>query len=307
MNSNGHQRTLQPVLSSLAYSVCSLAMTMLNKSIFAIYAFPDPALLIFLQNVWTVIGLLVGRRLGWFNFELPTLRRLIQVVPLNLCFLGMLISGSYALAELSVPMVSVLKNLSLVITLVVEARLFGQPISPLVALSVSLMLFSPLLAAKNDLAFSRAGYLWQTLNILLSSLYPLWARRLTADNSSLIGLMFANNLLGTLILSFYVPFANRDWLYLSWPQAPVLLSTLSVGFSLSFVSFWCIDSTSATTYSVVGSLNKIPLTLAANWLFGSSLTNLGMAGVAVGLASGVTYTWAKAKAATGKKQPRLEV
>ncbi len=40
-----------------------------------------------------------------------------------------------------------------------------------------------------------------------------------------------------------------------------------VGILLSFSSLWCVSSTSATTYAIVGTLNKVPVTVLGAVIF----------------------------------------
>lgn len=46
-----------------------------------------------------------------------------------------------------------------------------------------------------------------------------------------------------------------------------------VGFVLNLASLWCNQSVSATTYAVVGAMNKIPLLLLGTVLFTSVITS----------------------------------
>ena len=54
----------------------------------------------------------------------------------------------------------------------------------------------------------------------------------------------------------------------------IALNTLtgSVGFLLNFAQLWCIGATSATTYAIVGSLNKIPITVVGHMIFKTKIT-----------------------------------
>jgi len=73
----------------------------------------------------------------------------------------------------------------------------------------------------------------------------------------------------------------------------------SVG--ISFASFWTVRSTSPTTYSVVGSLNKIPLTVLGVVVFKTKLNLLGGVSIMIGLSGGIVYSlvkhfeWSKSK------------
>ena len=48
--------------------------------------------------------------------------------------------------------------------------------------------------------------------------------------------------------------------------------TGSVGFFLNFAQLWCVGATSATTYAIIGSLNKIPITIFGHFIFKTAIT-----------------------------------
>lgn len=78
---------------------------------------------------------------------------------------------------------------------------------------------------------------------------------------------------------------------------PVFLTVAAlscvVGFSISYAALWFLSTTTPTTYSLVGSLNKIPVAIVGIVLFRAptSATNIGS--IAVGLLAGVLFVRAK--------------
>lgn len=70
-----------------------------------------------------------------------------------------------------------------------------------------------------------------------------------------------------------------------------------VSFSVSYCSLWFLSGSTPTTYSLVGSLNKVPITVLGLLLFEDR--NAGnpynLASVAVGLAAGVVFVFAKTR------------
>ncbi len=47
----------------------------------------------------------------------------------------------------------------------------------------------------------------------------------------------------------------------------LILFSGALGVFLSFATLWCVGSTSATTYAVVGTLNKVPTTILGVLIF----------------------------------------
>ena len=75
----------------------------------------------------------------------------------------------------------------------------------------------------------------------------------------------------------------------------VLLNTLAglFGCFLNFASLWCLSTNSATTYAIVGSVNKVPITVLGILFFGAKLTNEGLVFVCMAMAGGALYSYSK--------------
>ena len=81
----------------------------------------------------------------------------------------------------------------------------------------------------------------------------------------------------------------------------IFLSGIS-GILISVSSFWSVKATSPTTYSMVGTLNKIPLTILGFLLFDSPVSRLGGISIFICLLGGFLFTYAKQKARAMKEQ-----
>jgi GDP-mannose transporter len=54
-----------------------------------------------------------------------------------------------------------------------------------------------------------------------------------------------------------------------------------------------VGATSATTYAIVGTLNKIPVTVIGYFVFNAKISNEGLIFVALASAGGLLYGYAK--------------
>ena len=72
----------------------------------------------------------------------------------------------------------------------------------------------------------------------------------------------------------------------------ILLSGLSSVF-ISYTSAWCVRTTSSTTYSMVGALNKLPIALSGLIFFDAPRTVASVSAIGVGFVSGLVYAGAK--------------
>ncbi|KJE88912.1 hypothetical protein CAOG_00485 [Capsaspora owczarzaki ATCC 30864] len=66
-----------------------------------------------------------------------------------------------------------------------------------------------------------------------------------------------------------------------------------VGTGIGLSAFWLINVTSPTTFSIVGSLNKVPLVIFSAVLFNVPMSFANTMSVMFGIASGMMFTYAK--------------
>ncbi|KAG5175046.1 hypothetical protein JKP88DRAFT_351682 [Tribonema minus] len=86
----------------------------------------------------------------------------------------------------------------------------------------------------------------------------------------------------------------------------------AAGFCLNFASLWCVGATSATTYAIVGSVNKVPMMVLGWMLFKSPIVPMMVLGwmlfkspitaqsalyMTISLTGGFMYSWAKVRQA----------
>lgn len=169
-----------------------------------------------------------------------------------------------------------------------------------------------------------AGYVWMLINCLCTSSYVLGMRKrikLTNfkdfdsmwfflscfkifANVTFSPAMFYNNLLSIpvlIVLTLLVedwssanlarnfPEANRDGIFFA-----MVLSGASSVF-ISYTSAWCVRTTSSTTYSMVGALNKLPIAVSGLVFFDAPVTFPSVSAIGVGFVSGIVYAVAKIK------------
>ncbi|KAL9238706.1 hypothetical protein vseg_013093 [Gypsophila vaccaria] len=296
-----------PLLSGAAYCVSSCSMILLNKVVLSTYNFNAGISLMLYQNLIStviVVALSVCRgvsveKLSW---------KLIRVwLPVNLIFVGMLVSGMYSLKYINIAMVTILKNMTNILTAIGEYYLFRRRQNQKVWTAMFLMIISAISGGITDLAFNSTGYAWQFINCVLTASYSLTlrmvmdkAKQVTKSGSlNEVSMVLLNNSLSLpfavfLILVFdewsYVKNAEVTGLPMFWAAAT--LSGL-LGLAISFTSMWFLGQTGPTTYSLVGSLNKIPISLAGLLLFNVPINLPSLFSILFGLFAGVFFARAK--------------
>ncbi|KAJ6908308.1 GDP-mannose transporter GONST1-like isoform X1 [Populus alba x Populus x berolinensis] len=297
----------EALLSGLAYCISSCSMILVNKYVLSSYDFNAGISLMLYQNFISVIIVSTLSFLGVISTE-PLTWRLIKVwLPVNFIFVGMLVTSMFSLKYINVAMVTILKNVTNVITAVGEMYLFQKDHDSRVWAALFLMIISAISGGITDLSFHAVGYAWQIVNCFLTASYSLTLRRVMdtakhvtkSGNLNEFSMVMLNNTL-SLPLGLILIFVFNEVDYLS--RTPLLrlptfwfVVTLSgfLGLAISFTSMWFLHQTGATTYSLVGSLNKIPLSVAGILLFHVPTSLQNSASILFGLLAGVFFARAK--------------
>ncbi|MCL7042032.1 hypothetical protein MKW94_019343 [Papaver nudicaule] len=297
----------QALLSGLAYCISSCSMILINKCVLSSYDFNAGISLMLYQNLVSVVIVSTLSFFGLISTE-PLTWKLVRVwLPVNFIFVGMLITSLFSLKYINVAMVTVLKNVTNVITALGEMYLFKKSHDSRVWAALFLMIVSAVSGGVTDISFHAVGYTWQILNCFLTASYSLTLRRVMdtakqvtkSGNLNEFTMVLLNNTLSLplgLLLIFL--FNEVDYLFdtplLRMPTFWLVMTSSGVlGLAISFTSMWFLHQTGATTYSLVGSLNKIPLSVAGILLFNVPTSFQNFTSILFGLLAGVFFARAK--------------
>jgi len=226
----------------------------------------------------------------------------------NLIFVGMIGSSFFALKEVGVGMVTVWKNLSNFVTAVGDVAIYKKSYTWGVWGVLFLMLGSAFVGASTDSKFSWGGYSWQVANCMFTSAYALYLRSVmdkvsehTTNKQKMdeYSMVYYNNLLSLLPILGLIFAFNEHKVVLSQPalmdSAFLVVSLLGgiIGFAISFSSLWFLSQTTATIYSLVGALNKIPVAVLGIIAFNESTNPNNLASIVIGLGAGVLFVRVK--------------
>eukprot|EP00249_Psilotum_nudum_P013022 c24109_g1_i1 orf=563-1762(-) len=297
----------QALYSGLAYCLSSCSMILLNKVVLSGYRLEAGIFLMFYQNLVSVLIVYILSLCGTINIE-PITGKLVRTwLPVNVIFVGMLVSSMYSLKYMNVAMVTILKNITNLITAVGELYLFNKRHNKKVWGSLFLMVLSAVCGGITDLSFHRLGYSWQIMNCFLTAAYSLALRKVmdlakqatksgTLNEFSMV--LLNNSLSLPLGFALMLIFNEAEFLYNSPAiRLPMFwaVSTMSglLGLAISFTSMWFLHQTGPTTYSLVGSLNKIPLSIAGILIFKVPTSVSNLLSIFFGLFAGVLFARAK--------------
>eukprot|EP00756_Hemistasia_phaeocysticola_P012056 Hpha_TRINITY_DN15170_c3_g13::TRINITY_DN15170_c3_g13_i1::g.129086::m.129086/K15356/VRG4, GONST1; GDP-mannose transporter len=291
--------------SVAVYVVCSISMVLLNKLVTSPqkHGFNFPMMLIFFQNFAATVTIVLAKAVGVVDYPGLTWKYVQKWIPLTFIFTGMLVTSLMSLRTMSVAIVTLIKAFAVICTAIGDHILFEHPLTRLMVLSFVLMYAGSCLGGGSDAWVTAEGLLFSVLNVVFTSGYQLYMKGLLNDVQKVLGRwgpVFYNNLLSLPILvgptlatmhgdgGWLVALNTADWWAKVWICAMCLLSPF-----MTMSTFWCISATSPTTYSVVGGMNKIPLSFLGMALFNQWPNVAGFVGIVVGVSGGFVYIWAR--------------
>jgi len=196
------------------YCASGTALTLANK--LAVKRFPYPNLILIIQNSIAVATLALGSctvpatigQMPRLSFSLVRLW-----VPLTVTFSLMLASSLLALQEVSAVTLIVIRNLNSLSVAALEFACLGTVLPWQTVGSLLGILGGAVMYSLHDITFSFIGYSWLFLNLLSTSAYQVWVKRVVASDTGkkigALGMSYVNNLLSLPVL-FAVALANRE-------------------------------------------------------------------------------------------------
>jgi len=120
------------------------------------------------------------------------------MAPLVIISLINVVSGLGGTQKISLPMFTALRRFSILMTMLLEAYVFGTSPSSAVKMSVFLMIFGALVAALSDLTFDTVGYSMIFLSDLFTALNGVVMKRMLTACPAVnkMAVLFYNSLFG---------------------------------------------------------------------------------------------------------------
>jgi len=322
--------TSAAVYPILCYCFASILMTVVNKFVVSGANFSMNFLLLCIQSTVCVACVLTVKVAGVISFREFSTQDAKTWFPISFLLVSVIYTGSKSLQYLSIPVYTIFKNLTIILIAYGEVLWFGGRVTALTFVSFIFMVVSSVIAAWSDVSTAltgslpavstgvslstlqnlagavrvlNAGYFWMLVNCLTSAAYVLAMRKkIKSTGFSDWDSMFYNNLLSIPVLAVFSLIAE-DWssanLTRNFPPETRHLLLMAIAFSgaaavgISYTTAWCVRTTSSTTYSMVGALNKLPVAASGMLFFGDPVTLGSVSAVGVGFFAGVVYAVAK--------------
>ncbi|KAG0440514.1 putative GDP-mannose transporter 2 [Dictyocoela muelleri] len=223
-----------------------------------------------------------------YNFDDNFKRRLKSFFLWNMTSLFLVImiySSLESFKNLEISTFIMLKNFSIITTAFLELYIFNKKIGLNNFFAFILIIIgSTNLHPSNSLK----GYFYVLTNILSTSLFTISMRYivLTEKTTDIDSLMISQTLTIPYLLILSV-FFDHEYKMISINM--LLLSCIAV-FLVAYSSIWCMRVLSSTSYCVVGSLNKLLLSLSGILFFDETISLLKFFSIVCGSFSGLLYS-----------------
>lgn len=302
----------QAVLACLLCSFCSVSMVLVNKSLTSSYSHLLSGdlnfLLVVFQNIVAVVAVSFAKYMSWVDYPSFSLHIARQWAPVNVLFCIMLFSAMTSFQLNNIPMVMMFKSITNILIAAGDKYFFGMDFEFLVMVSFGIMFLGAVAAAVNDIHVTVVGLFWMVTNCVSTAGYVLSTKfSMKKMKLSKFGMVFYNNMLCMVFLLPVIMMNGEISLFLNTPAIHTFdyfwknVFAGLVGFALNFANLNCVSQAGLSAYALVSSLNKIPTSILGWILFGAEITGKTWFFIAVSMAGGFLYSYAKLSASMKKK------
>jgi len=281
----------------IAYMLCSSTMLIMNKA--AVHSFPFSSFLLSLQTAFSAVVIFFAGRAGYLKVDALEAEKIKAYAYVVVVFIFNIYTNMKALEYSNVETVIVFQTLTSLVIAYGDYKLLssGRP-SAKVVLSLGIIVSGAICYMLSDSSFSVEAYTWVFLYFCAKTTEMLYVKHIidTVPMTSW-GRSFYNNLLAALPL-FVFAVANGEMAKLSEFYADgdltvsvavkIFLSCV-IGIGISISGFMCREAISATSFSVVGNMNKVLTVFINFFIWDKRASPAGLASLFICLVGGAYY------------------
>jgi len=313
---------LEVVLSIVSYSLCSASLVLVNKLI--LHQLPYPSLVISFQLL-AAIGIIYGLSLsGIVECDPLRWKYILPYLAYTVAFSLGVLCNMKSLQYSNVETVIVFRALAPCIVAILDSLFLGREFpSTRSWLGLSVIVMGAFGYALTDPQFENQGYsayFWPTLYCAIISFEMAYGKKIikSVDLKTMWGPVLYTNLLGFPPMMLFAQMGNeynRFWEDL-WireearlPPGSMLLLIIGclIGTGIGYTSWWCRDKVSATSFTLIGVLNKCMTVLFNLLMWENHAPPLGIASLALCLVGGLLYRQAPMRALQSRSASRHDM
>uniref|UniRef100_A0A3Q2TK18 UDP-N-acetylglucosamine/UDP-glucose/GDP-mannose transporter n=1 Tax=Fundulus heteroclitus TaxID=8078 RepID=A0A3Q2TK18_FUNHE len=241
--------------------------------------------------ITTIVVLYLAKRNNVVKFPDFDRSVFLKIFPLPLLYVGNHVTGLASTKKLSLPMFTVLRKFTILMTMVLEAYLLRKTFPRRIIGCVVTMVFGAMVAASSDLAFDVEAYTFILLNDAFTAATGVYTKKKLGDQGlGKYGVLFYNSLIivfPTVLASAFTGDLHKALSFEDWSKVTFsfcFLLSCFMGFVLMYSIVLCSYYNSALTTTVVGAIK-----VSANWFFG--LFNVAVAYVGIFVGGDYLFSW----------------
>ncbi|KAL7885112.1 hypothetical protein AOLI_G00078820 [Acnodon oligacanthus] len=287
------------LLSAAGYAASSFLIIVVNKTVLTYYRFPSFMFLAVGQMAFTIIILYLAKvckAVSFQDFDKSIPRK---IFPLPLLYVGNHVTGLGSTKKLSLPMFTVLRKFTILLTMIMESKILRTTFSPQLVCSVLAIVFGALIAASSDVAFDAEGYTFVLLNDVFTAASGVYTKKkLGVEGLGKYGILFYNAfiiIIPTALASAYTGdlekvIAFKGWLSLSFNL--YFLLSCAMGFVLTYSIVLCSYYNSALTTTIIGAVKNVAVAYIGMFIGGDYVFSwANFVGLNICITGGLVYSY----------------
>ncbi|KAB5567536.1 hypothetical protein PHYPO_G00233890 [Pangasianodon hypophthalmus] len=285
------------LFSAAFYAASSFLIVIVNKTVLTTYRFPSYTFLGIGQMACTIVILYLAKMcnaISFHDFD-KSLHR--KIFPLPLLYVGNHITGLGSTKKLSLPMFTVLRKFTILLTMIMEAKILRNSFSPQLVCSVVAIVFGALIAASSDLAFDAEGYAFVLLNDVFTAANGVYTKQ-KIEGLGKYGVLFYNAfiiIVPTILASAYTGDLEKAIAFNGWVSLGFIfyfLLSCVMGFILMYSIVLCSHHNSALTTTVIGAIKNVAVAYIGMFIGGDyEFSWPNFVGLNICISGGLAYSY----------------
>lgn len=287
------------LFSAALYAVSSFLIVVVNKTVLTAYRFPSYTFLGIGQMACTIVILYLAKMCKAVSFQDFDRSLYRKIFPLPLLYAGNHITGLGSTKKLSLPMFTVLRKFTILLTMIMEAKILRKSFSPQLACSVIAIVFGALIAASSDLAFDTEGYAFVLLNDVFTAANGVYTKqKMGVEGLGKFGVLFYNAfiiIIPTILASAYTGDLEKAIAFKGWVSLGFIvyfLVSCIMGFILMYSIVLCSHHNSALTTTVIGAIKNVAVAYIGMFVGGDyEFSWPNFVGLNICISGGLVYSY----------------
>uniref|UniRef100_A0AAQ4RN35 Solute carrier family 35 member D2 n=1 Tax=Gasterosteus aculeatus aculeatus TaxID=481459 RepID=A0AAQ4RN35_GASAC len=287
---------LLKLYSAMFYAGSSFVITVVNKTVLTSFRFPSYMCLGIGQMLATLVVLYAAKMSKRVQFQDFDRSIPFKIFPLPLLFIGNHITGLASTKKLSLPMFTVLRKFTILMTMTLEVYILSYYLN---APGLFVFFLQKNIPQTSDLAFDLEAYSFILLNDAFTAASGVYTKqKLDTEGLGKYGVLFYNALIiviPTFLASALTGDLQQAVTFQDWVEVTFIfcfLMSCFMGFVLMYSIVLCSYYNSALTTTVVGAIKNVAVAYIGIFVGGDYLFSwTNFLGLSICMSGGLMYSY----------------